>query len=92
MKHILLKRSLQIATAQRTTIRMVSSAFADRPHKQLVLFDVDNTLSLPRQVRPKFSTFKYFTHVYTFVVNNLGHEPRFARSTKESSHRLCWWF
>ncbi|KAF9526133.1 eukaryotic phosphomannomutase [Crepidotus variabilis] len=29
---------------------MVSSAFADRPQKKLFLFDVDNTLSLPRQI------------------------------------------
>ncbi|KII85832.1 hypothetical protein PLICRDRAFT_165309 [Plicaturopsis crispa FD-325 SS-3] len=28
---------------------MVSSTFADRPFNKLVLFDVDNTLSLPRQ-------------------------------------------
>lgn len=29
---------------------MVSEAFADRPVKQLVLFDVDGTLTLARQV------------------------------------------
>ena len=28
----------------------MSSAFADRPQKILVLFDVDNTLTLARQV------------------------------------------
>ena len=30
---------------------MVSAAFADRPQKKLVLFDVDGTLSLARKVR-----------------------------------------
>jgi hypothetical protein len=30
---------------------MVSAAFADRPLKKLILFDVDGTLTLPRQVR-----------------------------------------
>src|ERR1700721_2397486 len=31
---------------------MVSSLVASRPIRKLVLFDVDNTLTLPRQVRP----------------------------------------
>ena len=30
---------------------MVSADFADRPVKKLILFDVDGTLSLARQVR-----------------------------------------
>lgn len=30
---------------------MASSTFADRPVKKLLLFDVDDTLTLPRQVR-----------------------------------------
>lgn len=38
---------------------MVSQDFADRPVKKLVLFDVDGTLSLARQV-PLFSVFLFY--------------------------------
>jgi hypothetical protein len=31
---------------------MSKSAFADRPTKKVFLFDVDDTLTIPRQARP----------------------------------------
>lgn len=64
---------------------MVSPEFADRPLKKLVLFDVDGTLSLARQVRMIF-----VQDVGLFLCVPTGCFTRnvqaFARAAQEDRH------
>ena len=68
----------------------MASAFPDRPLNKLVLFDVDDTLTRPRQV-PDLAGRAMLTadlHLLESVPRN---NQTSSRSTEESSHWLRRW-